>query len=145
ANQDLFIQKFNMNGVPQWTTDGVQAIHTNTYIPTPGLVASDEGAVITTLDGTALGFCAMRILSAGLPDWPAPTNFCIPAFNPFYDDQVKLPDGEGGVVAFWSNQTDVYAARIYKNGELGIHTGMAENRTNSNALQPFPSPTNGPL
>jgi hypothetical protein len=145
SNQDLYVQKFDLNGTPQWTADGVQAINTNTYIPTPGLVPSDEGAVIATFDGNILGFCAMRVLNNGSLDWPSPTAFCIPSFNPFYGDQVKLADGAGGVVAFWSNQNDVYAARIYENGELGDHTSVAEIPNPGDELGLRPSPTAGPF
>jgi hypothetical protein len=141
--RDLYLQKFDANGVAQWTADGVPAIQTNTYIPTSGLVPSTDGAVIATMDGNLFGFCAMRVLTDGTQDWPSPTAFCTPSFNPCYADQVKLADGAGGVVAFWSNQTDVYAARIYENGELGDHIGFDESPTTDGTLRLSPSPTTG--
>lgn len=144
-NQDLYVQKFDMNGAPQWTADGVAAIQTNTYIPTPGIVASDEGAVIATFNTTSIGFCARRVLNDGSLDWPAPTAFCTTSFNPFYEDQVKLADGDGGVVAFWSNNNNVYGAHILRNGALGDHSSVEETSAVSDALRLFPSPTEGPM
>lgn len=144
SNADVFVQRFDANGQLLWATDGLPGIQTNTYIPTPGIVAGNNGAVIVTVDGSVMGFCAQRILSNGTQDWAAPTPFCVPSFNPFYDDQVKRPDGAGGVVAFWSNQTDVYAARIFEDGQLGDPTGIAE-ATRAADLLIAPSLTNGPL
>lgn len=144
SNADLFVQRFDGNGNLLWNSDGLPGIQVPTYIPTPGIVAANNGSVIVTIDASNPGFCAQRILSNGSPAWPAPTAFCISAFNPFYGDQVKLTDGTGGVVAFWTDQNTVYAGRIYENGELGDHTGLSE-LFNAEHIQPFPSPTEGPL
>lgn len=144
-NADVYVQRFGANGQLQWAVDGLPAIQTNSYIPTPGVVPGNGDAVIVTMDATVPGFCAQRILGDGTQAWAAPTAFCTAAFNPFYADQVKLPDGAGGVVAFWSNQSDVYAARIYENGQLGDHTGVAAAATPGDALRIAPSPTAGPL
>lgn len=144
SNADLYMQRFDANGQPQWAADGLPGIQASTYIPTPGIVPGNSGAVIVTMDAGTPGFCAQRILSDGSHAWPAPVAFCTGAFNPFYADQVKLPDGSGGVVAFWSNQTEVYAARIFENGELGDHTALGEAAANA-TLRVQPSPTEGPL
>lgn len=145
SNADVYVQRFDANGQLQWAADGLPGLQTNTYIPTPGIVAGNSGSVLVTVDGTALGFCAQRILSDGTQAWAAPTAFCVPSLNPFYGDQVKLSDGAGGVVAFWSNQTEVYAARIYEDGQLGDHTGVNDAAAPGEGLRISPSPTNGPL
>lgn len=145
SNADLYVQRFDGNGQLQWAADGLLGIQTNTYIPTPGIVPSTSGAVIVTMDGNVAGFGAQRILDDGSQDWPAYVPFCLPSFNPFYADQVKLSDGAGGVVAFWSNNDQVYAAHIDVNGQLGDHTGVNDQAGNSASLRVFPSITDGPM
>lgn len=147
SNHDAYVQQFDLTGAPQWSADGVLAIRTNTYIPTPGLVAGNDGSVIATIDGTALGLCAQRILADGTPAWPGPVAFCTGTHRPFYADQVKLPDGEGGIVAFWTNfnENKIFAARIYENGDLGNHVGIGEHSTGAMDLRIHPSPAAGPF
>jgi hypothetical protein len=140
SNQDMYVQKFDMSGMPQWTTDGVLALQFNTYIPNTDLVSSDDGAVIATFDGTVTGFCARKVLSDGTLDWSGPVAFCVPSFNPFYELRVVLADGEGGVVAFWQTfGGDLHAARIYANGDLGDHTGISEEAAAGVSVQPNPA------
>jgi hypothetical protein len=140
SNADLYVQKFNANGAPLWAADGVPALQLNTYIPTTGIVASDSGAVIVTMDGNVDGYSAMRVRGNGTLAWNAPAQFCLPGFNPFYERQIQLADGEGGVVSFWSNSIgELYGARIYRNGQLVSSVGVAENSRN-HALTVFPNP-----
>ncbi|MCC6577165.1 MAG: hypothetical protein IT228_07475 [Flavobacteriales bacterium] len=146
SNRDLYMQRLSLTGELQLDTNGVQVIHTNTYIPTAGLVASLNGGVIGTIDGSVDGYSAMRMNADGTPAWTAPTAFCTPANNPFYEEQVQLADGTGGVVSFWRTSTgNIHGARIYANGDLGDHTGMAEGVHGPAALQVFPVPATGPF
>ena len=145
SNADLYVQRITGDGQLLWDVDGLPGLQANTYIPTPGLVPSTNGAVVVTFDANVIGFCAQRILDDGSQAWPAPVIFCTPAFNPFYADQVKLPDGSGGVVAFWSNNDQVYAAHIDVNGQLGDHTGVNGPVRTDALLRVLPSVTEGPM
>ncbi|MEO5584855.1 MAG: hypothetical protein ABIQ75_05320, partial [Flavobacteriales bacterium] len=126
-NQDMYMQKIDMAGNLLWPAGGVPVIQIGTYIPTPLVVAGDEGAVIATFDGNT-GFVARRVLSDGSLDWPAPVPFCSAGFNPAYDRQVVLSDGMGGVTAFWQtlSTSHLYAAHIDKFGNPGDHIGISE-------------------
>lgn len=138
--RDLYLQKFDADGTLLWDPDGVPAIQLNTYIPTSGLVVSDSGAVIATIDANVAGYSAMRVRPDGTTAWPAPVTFCTSTFNPFYSAQTQHADGEGGIVSFWQPSNNaIHAARIYRNGELGNHVGLAENDATS-ALSVFPNP-----
>ncbi|MBL7951789.1 MAG: T9SS type A sorting domain-containing protein [Flavobacteriales bacterium] len=117
ANGDVYLQKFNADGAPQWTVDGLAAVHISTNYTTPGLVASDEGAVIVMTDGNVDGYVAMRVLPDGTPAWPGLGTFCTFDFRPFYDERIEMPDGDGGVVSFWRSWSgDLHAARVMRTG-----------------------------
>lgn len=123
--RDLYMQRLNLSGALQLDNDGVLVMHTNTYIPTAGVVPSLNGGVIGTMDGNVDGYSAMRMNADGTPAWTAPTAFCAPSHNPFYEEQVQISDGEGGVVSFWRTDAgNIHGARIYANGELGDHSGI---------------------
>lgn len=78
SNSDVFVQqRFNANGQLLWATDGLPALQTNTYIPTPGIVAGNNGAVLVTVDGNVFGLCATHP-QRWLQAWPTPTAFCTP-------------------------------------------------------------------
>ncbi|MBK6777437.1 MAG: T9SS type A sorting domain-containing protein [Flavobacteriales bacterium] len=141
ANSDLYIQKYDLNTAAElWAADGVPAIQTNTYIPTTGLVLSDSGGVIVTFDGNLDGYSAMRIRNDGTQAWPAPVVFCVPSFNPFYERRVHLPDGNGGVVAFWEGSFgELYGARVYRNGKLYDDVGIGEVK-NTTVINAYPNP-----
>lgn len=47
-------------------------------------------------------------------------------------------------MAFWSDQSTVYTARIYEDGQLGDHTGIAD-ATQVRQLRIAPSPASGPV
>lgn len=144
SNRDLYMQQFNSAGQPLLDPDGVLVIQTNTYIPTSGLVASLNGGLLATIDGNVDGYSAMRVNADGTPAWAAPTAFCTSVHNPSYHRQVQLADGEGGIVSFWAAFSgSLYGARIYANGELGDHTGIADLGAEQASLQIFPVPASG--
>lgn len=141
ANSDLYIQKYDLaTGAELWAADGVPAIQINTFIPTTGMVLSDSGGVVVTFDGNLDGYSAMRLRDDGTQAWPEPVTFCASSFNPFYEQRVHLPDGNGGVVAFWQSFLgDLYGARIYRSGKLYNDVGIAEANT-LNVVRAYPNP-----
>ena len=145
SNQDVYMQRFDAEGNQLLDPDGVLVMHLNTYIPTTGVVASLNGSIIATIDGNLDGYSAMRMNADGTPAWPSPAAFCTPAHNPFYERQVQLPDGEGGIVSFWTTiGATVHGARIYADGSLGDHTGMDESMAHR-PLSLYPSPASSLL
>lgn len=141
SNQDLYIQKFDLaSGAPQWTADGVQTIHTNSYIPTPRIVPSANGSVIGIMDMTGPEkYCAMRLNGDGTQAWAQPSSFAT-SNVPFYENRTELADSDGGVVSFWmSSNYDLYAAKIFPNGDVGDHVGITEAGAAS-TFELFPDP-----
>lgn len=127
ANGDLYMQKFDTDGQPLWTVDGIPGIQISTNYTTPGLVASDSGAVVAMTDGNVDGYVAMRVRADGTPAWSALGTFCTFDFRPFYNERIEMPDGDGGVVSFWRTWTgDLHAARITRTGVAAGSTSVSE-------------------
>lgn len=139
--QDLYVQKFDLNtGAELWASDGIPAIQLSTFTPRTGMVASDSGGVVVTIDASFDGYSAMRVRSDGTLAWDGPVAFCTPTFNPVLDERVHLSDGDGGVVAFWKNTAgDVYGGRIYRNGKRYNDVGIG-GPDKSTTLGVFPNP-----
>ena len=144
--QGLYLQRYDLTtGAAELETDGVLLWEENVYVPTPRLVPSLNGGAIGIMDFTgASKYCALRVDHDGLPLWTDPTSFAT-ANGPFYGDRMEMPDGTGGVVSFWKTSGDgLYGARIYPDGSLGDHTGMAENDIQQHLLL-YPVPATGLL
>ncbi|MBP8824478.1 MAG: T9SS type A sorting domain-containing protein [Flavobacteriales bacterium] len=140
ANGDVYLQKFDADGAPLWTVDGLVGISISTNYTTPGLVASDSGAVIAMTDGNLDGYVALRIRDDGTPAWSALGTFCTFDFRPFYNERIEMPDGDGGVVSFWRNWAgDLHAARIVRTGVAAGTTSMGEARPAQHVMA-YPNP-----
>ena len=138
SNADAYIQKFDLNGQPQWTLDGVKCSNVNTYIPNTRMVASDSGSVIYTIDGNIYGFVTQKIKADSTLAWPAPgTLLCDDSFNPFYDDYALMPTVDFGAVSFWSTGGTVYTAKVGSNGTL---VSLNENKNNVGNFSIYPNP-----
>lgn len=141
SNADLYVQKYDLaTGAELWTSDGVPAIQINTFLPATGLVASDSGGIVVTHDGNVEGYMAMRVRADGTLAWADPVAFCDPPFNPAYEKRIHLPDGNGGVVAFWETFAgDVYGARIYRNGKRYNDVAISE-VASASVVRSYPNP-----
>lgn len=140
-NADLYLQRVDTSdGSLQWNADGVLTIHENSYIPSASIVASDSGCVIAMMDfNLGTKYSAMRMRPDGTTAWPAPISFTT-GTQPFYDDRVQLPDGDGGVVAFWRSQPgDIYGARIYRNGLYYNNVGIGVHEEAHLTIAPNPA------
>lgn len=142
ANGDVYLQKFDTDGSPQWTVDGIVGVQISTNYTTPGLLASDSGAVIAMTDGNVDGYVAMRILEDGTQAWSTLGTFCTFDFRPFYNERIEMPDGDGGVVSFWRTWNgDLHAARITRTGAAAGSMDVSEVDDHF-AVTCFPNPTN---
>ncbi len=140
SNSNVYIQKFDMNGQPQWTLDGVKGSNVNTYIPHTRMVASDSGSVIYTIDGNIYGFVTQKINADSTLAWPAPGSLlCDDSFNPFYDDYALMPTVDFGAVSFWSTGNTVYTAKVGGNGVLA---NVNELNNSTNEFNIYPNPAN---
>jgi hypothetical protein len=120
---DVYAQRVNSSGFPQWTANGV-ALCTAVFDQYLQVLVSDGsgGAVVAWIDirnGANQDIYAQRVSGAGLPQWAANgVALCNTA-----DDQ-SLPriisDNAGGAIVTWqdhrSGQWDVYVQRVTTSG-----------------------------
>ncbi len=142
SNSNVYIQKFDMNGQPQWTINGVKCSNVNTYIPYTKMVASDSGSVIFTFDGNVMphGFYAQKINADSTLAWVTPgTKLCVQTFNPFYDAYALMPTVDFGAVSFWSTGNTVYTAKVGGNGVLADVNELNNSTIEFNI---YPNPAN---
>ncbi|HTM57623.1 MAG TPA: T9SS type A sorting domain-containing protein [Candidatus Udaeobacter sp.] len=132
---DIFAQRVNAAGVPQWTANGVAVcmvtLETNPNITPDGA----GGAFITWQDDrteTSYDIYAQRLNAAGVPQWTANgVALCVQAGDQF--SPTPISDGAGGAIVIWQDNrvssTHVYAQRV--NG-----AGVAQWTANGVALCP---------
>lgn len=119
--RDQYVQKFTLDGAAQWAPDGIPLIQLMSTSNRVGIHPGDNGSILGTFVSTVEGYCTMRMLADGTLDWPTPVPFCTTQFEPVPWFHRELPDGDGGLVAFWQTAAgDLYAARIRSTGELGV-------------------------
>jgi hypothetical protein len=120
GNYDIYTQRVNAAGVPQWTANGVAlcSAANSQFNPT---IASDGagGAIVTWYDlrgGATYDIYAQRVNAAGAPQWAANGVVLCNAAN-----SQTLPtivsDGSGGAVVAWQDNRggsnyDIYAQRV---------------------------------
>jgi hypothetical protein len=137
---DLYLQKFDADGAPLWTVDGIAGLQIQTSFATTGMVASDSGAVIVATDSQVEGYAAMRVREDGAQAWSTYGLFCTAPFRPFYTERTEMPDDDGGVVSFWRSWAgDLYAGRILRTGALAGTTSVFEN-TSIATIAAYPNP-----
>jgi hypothetical protein len=121
---DIYAQRVNGSGVPQWTADGV-AVCTAVGTVFQAQIVSDDagGAIITWYDSrSGIGFdiYAQRLNSEGLPKWTVDgVGLCV-AGNHQYNPALA-PDGAGGAIVTWQDYrggptADIYAQRVDASG-----------------------------
>lgn len=118
--KDIYAQKVNAAGIPQWTSDGV-ALSTAAGDQWEPKIASDGagGAIVAWYDnrgGATADIYAQRVDAAGIPQWTIDGV----ALSVAPDDQVApniVSDGAGGAIVAWHDRRsgtnyDVYAQRV---------------------------------
>ena len=141
ANADVYMQRFDMNGDPQWNPIGVRASSVNTYIPYPEVVPSDSGSVIFTIERSGTdAFRANRMRMDSSIAWPNNgAQLATQTLNPFYQEYKLLTAADSGAVVFWKTQNEnIYGARVRYTGELfnAIETVNA-----NNIVTTYPNPS----
>ena len=121
---DVYAQRVDAAGAPQWTTDGIiiSAETNNQQFPIP---VSDGagGAIIVWTDlrnGTDADIYAQQVSAAGVMGWT--TNGIVISAAPGDQlHQTLIPDGSGGAIITWDDSRnevvrDIYAQRINSSG-----------------------------
>jgi hypothetical protein len=121
---DIYAQRVNASGVPQWAANGVAvcAFAGSQYSPR---IATDGagGAIITWRDlrGASADIYAQRLNAAGVAQWTANGIALTSASGDQYYTSIAS-DGAGGAIVAWQDDrsaiTDIYAQRVNGSGVL---------------------------
>jgi hypothetical protein len=126
ANFNIYAQKMNSLGAPQWTPDGAPVCIESADQRAPQIVTdASGGAIICWFDGrsggTGLDIYAQRINGASAPQW-VPNGVAISTAPNDQESPTMAIDGNGGAWIAWEDlrsgtNEDVYAA--HRNGAGG--------------------------
>lgn len=115
ANYDVYAQRVNAAGVPQWAANGVALCTAAGGQLSPVVVSDAAGGAIVAWNDNRVGtsdIYAQRVTAAGAVSWTANGVALCAAANG--QDQVQLvADGAGGAIAAWEDFRVVTAADLY--------------------------------
>ena len=124
AANDIYVQRVNASGVPQWTANGVALCTAANDQVYPRLVTDGAGGAIVTWhdyrSGSNYDVYAQRVNSTGAVQWAANgKSVCTAAFDQSYPQPVA--DNAGGVIIAWADarggpNRDIYAQRLNSSG-----------------------------
>ncbi|HET7226744.1 MAG TPA: hypothetical protein VFK69_13630 [Candidatus Eisenbacteria bacterium] len=146
GNFDVYAQRLNAAGVPQWTANGV-AVCTAALDQQLPKIASDGagGAIVAWVDNRNgnTDIYAQRISAAGAPLWSANGIPLCTAANTQTNEAI-VADGAGGAVVVWQDLRggatyDIYAQRVTGGANVlwnanGVSVCSAANNQNVPAL-----------
>jgi len=122
GNYDIYAQRINNAGVPQWNANGVAICTAANIQYDPQLVSDGSGGAIITWYDYRSGnsdIYAQRINSAGATQWTTNGVAVCTAAN-FQGSPQLVSDGSGGAIITWgdlrSGIYDIYAQRINNAG-----------------------------
>jgi hypothetical protein len=117
ADNDLYAQRVDAAGAPQWTASGVQ-VAAAANVTTPSIVPDGAaGAVVVWTDerNGVTDVFAQRLGAAGAAQW-TPNGVTVCAATGLQLFPAVVPDGTGGVIAGWEDgrngANDVFAQRL---------------------------------
>ena len=128
SQYDIYAQRVDSSGTPQWTTNGVElrgtGVTNNAWDPE---ITSDGsgGAIVTWFDnrsGSQWGIYARKVDSSGTPRWTANG---VELRGTGVTNNAKYPqiasDGSGGAIVTWNDyrsgsRSDIYARSIDSSG-----------------------------
>ncbi|MCX8056478.1 MAG: T9SS type A sorting domain-containing protein [Ignavibacteria bacterium] len=127
TDYDIYAQKFDKSGTPQWTVGGVAICNATGNQQNPRIVYDNQGgAIIVWQDrrnGTDNNIYAQRINANGQAQWTANgILICSAPYDQFNPEVVT--DGSGGAIVAWhdyragSGYIDIYAQRISQTGSI---------------------------
>ncbi len=123
---DIYAQKINAAGAPQWPANGVAIAAAGLSQLGPQLVSDNSGgAIITWVDSrsgtTVTDIYAQRVNAGGVVQWPANGVPVCGAANGQYLPKI-VTDGSNGAIIVWednrSGNYDIYAQRVNSGGTM---------------------------
>lgn len=130
SESDIYAQRVNSSGTPQWASNGEVLCSADDYQYYPQIVSDDDGgAIVSWEDYRGGGDCdiyAQRIDSSGTVQWDADGALICEAPNDQAYSKI-CTDGTNGAVIAWRDERndgtssdDIYAQRVYKNGAITL-------------------------
>ena len=124
---DIYAQRLNSSGVPQWLADGVPICSVAGEQTVPHIAKDGAGgAIVSWMDrrgGATYDLYAQRVNAAGVVQWAAGgVSICTATNNQF--SPVLTPDGLSGAVVAWSDNRSgglnygIYAQRVNAAGAV---------------------------
>jgi hypothetical protein len=141
---DIYAQKINAAGTPQWTIDGVLIATASGQQDNPMLISDQNGGAIITWQDPRSGtsdIYAQRISSSGTVQWAA-NGVVISSATGSQDNPKIEVDGFGGATIAWndnrSGNYDIYVQRINSTGTVQW-TANGVQIVNSTGNQRYPA------
>ena len=138
-DMDIYAQRVDAAGVPQWTTDGVKICGAALNQRQPTIVSDGAGGAIISWEDGRDGFpyiiYTQRMDGAGVPQW-TPDGVPLPlGFAP-----KSVSDGSGGALITWYRGLENGSANIY--AQRVDHDGLAQWSMDGVLLSPptYPGP-----
>lgn len=144
GDNDIYAQKMNANGIPQWTSNGIPVCTSPLDQQNPN-ICSDEnkGAIIVWQDSSGNGFDvrAQRLSTNGTAVWNTNGVWVCTAAGE-QSSPKNISDGKGGSIFAWqdkrSGTNDIYAHHLFPSGSPNIL--VETNFTRQISLFPNPAP-----
>jgi hypothetical protein len=137
---DIYVQRINASGAPQWTPGGVAVCTAANNQTAPKIALSGVGGAIITWEdarnGSSFNIYAQRLSDSGAPLWTADgVVLCtIGSIQP-----AIVQDGTGGaVVTFYRSPADIYVQRISTSG-VPLWTTDGVPLCTATGIQTFPT------
>jgi hypothetical protein len=145
GNLDVYAQRLNASGTPQWTANGVVVSNGTGDQGFPALISDGAGGIIVTFYDTRTGsydIAAQRLNGSGAPQWAANgVAICTSGGDQYA--QVLCPDGAGGAIIAWQDLRnsgvglDIFAQRVNAAGVVqwpangtNLSSGIANDQAN---------------
>jgi hypothetical protein len=123
GSYDIYAQRINVNGIVQWTDNGLAICNETNSQTYPKIISSTGDAIITWMDVRTgdIDIYAQRINLSGMVLWTT-NGVAISSAPGWQQYPTSLSDGAGGAIIAWSDyrssQYDLYAQRINVSGEV---------------------------
>jgi hypothetical protein len=141
GNPDLYVQRVNASGAPQWTANGAPMCTNASIQSSPALITDGAGGGILAWYDNRIGnydIFMQRFNAAGVPLWAVDGTRI--TFDPGSQNNAHpAPDGAGGAIMVWydlrSGSTELYEQHVTATGASMWATSGVPLITNT--MQPF--------
>jgi hypothetical protein len=125
GNYDIYAQRINAGGIPQWTPDGVEVCIAANDSRDPDIIPDGAGGAIITWRDSRMGdddIYAQRIDASGNSLWTIDgIAICTAIIS--QDKPCLVSDSAGGAIITWHDyrnaiDTDIYAQRVSAGGSI---------------------------